>query len=876
MLFKKVMGNSKVLKRILVSLAILAMAFSPLANLTVLAAHADSKTPYVITLNSGSVSSTSSTLDTSPTDQMKDGAILHAWCWSFNTIKDNMKAIADAGYTSVQTSPISTCYVGNGGDLRFTNQWYYHYQPTDFTIGNYQLGNEEQFAQMCKVAHEYGIRVIVDAVVNHCTSDYSKISENIKRIPNFFHTNTSISNWNDRKQVTQLAVLGLWDCNTQNSNVQNYIKSYLQKCVALGADGFRYDTAKHVELPDDGDYGSNFWPNVLNNGAQFQYGEVLQDSISRESAYANYMSVVASNYGKKLRDNIGSNNLNASNLVNYDINVSPDKIITWVESHDNYANSITDWGSSQWMTDEQVKLLWGVVCGRAEGTPLFFSRPVGGGGQSWDNRFPEITRMGDRGSSLFMDDEVVAVNKFRNAMDGQSEFLRNPNGDSRVLMIERGTIGAVIINTTYSSYSINSATKLENGSYESITDDRSKFNVSSGTITGAIPARSIVVLMKGGSPDPTPSVSIENVKTTFSTDTYTLKLLASNTVNATYQINSDPSYLYENGDTITIGANDPVGTVYNIELRGINSQGATTSQKYTITKTDKVGTTIYFEKPASWGSNVNAYVYDESGTTVQKIAAWPGAVMVSGGNNTYRLTFDQVYSNPLVIFNDGTNQAPASNQKGFAVINEATYDVNGIKQDNPGSSITVYYNTGWTTANMHYQIGTGAWTSVPGVAMSNSNVSGYKVATIDLGSETNFTACFNNGSGSWDNNNGGNYKFTTPGTYTVKNGVITVGEPTPTIKNSITVYYFTSWTSTNMHYQIGAGAWTTVPGVSMSNSTVSGYKIITVDLGTETTLVACFNNGNGWWDNNSSNNYKFNSPGTYTVKDGAITSGAPK
>jgi hypothetical protein len=781
MLFKKVMGNSKVLKRILVSLAILAMAFSPLANLTVLAAHADSKTPYVITLSSGSGMSTASTLDTSPTDQMKDGAILHAWCWSFNTIKDNMKAIADAGYTSVQTSPISTCYVGNGGDLRFTNQWYYHYQPTDFTIGNYQLGNEEQFAQMCKVAHEYGIRVIVDAVVNHCTSDYSKISENIKRIPNFFHTNTSISNWNDRWQVTQLAVLGLWDCNTQNSNVQNYIKSYLQKCVALGADGFRYDTAKHVELPDDGNYGSNFWPNVLNNGAQFQYGEVLQDSISRENAYANYMSVVASNYGKKLRDNIGSNNLNASNLVSYDINVSPDKIITWVESHDNYANSITDWGSSQWMTDEQVKLLWGVVCGRAEGTPLFFSRPVGGGGQSWDNRFPEMTRMGDRGSSLFMDDEVVAVNKFRNAMDGQSEFLRNPNGDSRVLMIERGTIGAVIINTTYSSYSINSATKLENGSYESITDDRSKFNVSSGTITGSIPARSIVVLMKGGSPDPTPSVSIENVKTTFSTDTYTLKLLASNTVNATYQINNDPSYLYENGDTITIGANDPVGTVYNIELRGINSQGATTSQKYTITKTD-----------------------------------------------------------------------------------------------NQSNAITVYYYTGWSTANIHYQIGTGAWTTVPGVAMSDSNVSGYKVASIDLGTETNFTACFNNGSGSWDNNSGGNYKFTTPGTYTVKNGVITVGEPTPTIKNSITVYYFTGWTSANMHYQIGTGAWTAVPGVSMSNSTVSGYKIITVDLGTETTLTACFNNGNGWWDNNSSNNYKFNSPGTYIVKDGAITSGAPR
>ena len=34
-----------------------------------------------------------------------DDVILHAWCWSFNTIKENMKDIADAGYRYVQTSP---------------------------------------------------------------------------------------------------------------------------------------------------------------------------------------------------------------------------------------------------------------------------------------------------------------------------------------------------------------------------------------------------------------------------------------------------------------------------------------------------------------------------------------------------------------------------------------------------------------------------------------------------------------------------------------------------------------------------------------------------------------------------------------------------
>ena len=42
-------------------------------------------------------------------DDIQDGAILHAWCWSFNTIKENMKDIAAAGCTTVQTAPAKEC-----------------------------------------------------------------------------------------------------------------------------------------------------------------------------------------------------------------------------------------------------------------------------------------------------------------------------------------------------------------------------------------------------------------------------------------------------------------------------------------------------------------------------------------------------------------------------------------------------------------------------------------------------------------------------------------------------------------------------------------------------------------------------------------------
>lgn len=52
-----------------------------------------------------------------PTD---DNVILHAWSWDFNTIADNMKQIADAGYDFVQTSPPMNAMWVNGAARPFS------------------------------------------------------------------------------------------------------------------------------------------------------------------------------------------------------------------------------------------------------------------------------------------------------------------------------------------------------------------------------------------------------------------------------------------------------------------------------------------------------------------------------------------------------------------------------------------------------------------------------------------------------------------------------------------------------------------------------------------------------------------------------------
>ena len=92
-----------------------------------------------------------------------DKVILHAWSWSFNTIAENMKDIAAAGYDYVQTSPANTCYVGEEGGMALFSEpgdsvkgkWYYYYQPTDWKIGNYMLGSRDEFKTMCDSAYKY-------------------------------------------------------------------------------------------------------------------------------------------------------------------------------------------------------------------------------------------------------------------------------------------------------------------------------------------------------------------------------------------------------------------------------------------------------------------------------------------------------------------------------------------------------------------------------------------------------------------------------------------------------------------------------------------------------------------------------------------------
>lgn len=433
--------------------------------------------------------STNEQSTTQASSSIEGGAILHTWCWSFKTIEDNMKSIADAGYAAVQTSPISECLVGENGGMQLmgNGKWYYHYQPISYKIGNYQLGTADDFEQMCTVAKSYGVKVIVDGVINHMTSKSASISQDITSLPGgAFHENGGIDNYNNRRENTQNNLLGLKDLNTQNPAVQQMIKTYLEECVALGADGFRFDAAGHIEVPEDpAEFRSNFWPVVLDNGAEFQYGENLNDHY--QSLYPKYMNIVAPSYGISIRLAVRTGRLTAATMSDYKApGISPSQLITWVESHDNYT------GDNSWedLSGEQVKLGWAIIGARKSSTNLFFSRPQG---SSTTDQWGE-NKIGIAGNDDYKSKEVIEINFFKQAMKNEDERMSNLEKNLSVLLIERGTKGAVIVNGSKETQFVNAMpTSLPNGTYTDRISER-KFHVINGALYGELDSISFAVL----------------------------------------------------------------------------------------------------------------------------------------------------------------------------------------------------------------------------------------------------------------------------------------------------------------------------------------------------------------------------------------------
>ena len=616
-------------------------------------------------------------------DKAEEGVILHAWNWSFTAIKNNMKDIAEAGYTSVQTSPVQRPKDYSQGSDQ--TGWWKVYQPTTICFapeGHPWFGTKAEFKAMCDEAEKYGIKVIVDVVANHMANNTGHIGNSRADIsdqndPTFrdddscWHLNGSTGiDYNNQHRNGDTSSLthgfGGWpDLNTGSKKVQNAVIDLLKECIDLGADGFRFDAAKHIELPTDPGGASDFWPTVINGANDyaaskgvdiFCYGEILDDSATNITNYTKYIAVTDNRAGNSTRYGVKENNIGkaANSSLTYN-GVPANKIVLWSESHDTYANDGFSGESTKFSQDE-INRAWAIVAAR-NFCALYYVRPS-------DTR----AQMGAAsGNTSWKNPEVAEVNKFHNAFVGQSEYMSSSGNN---VLVERGTEGVVIVNINGSSQQINAkVNKMKDGTYTDHVSGNT-FTVSGGQISGQIGNKGIAVVYNPirSSVSASPATG-----TTFTTDTLSVTLNAKNVTNAKYTTSEGKSGSYTDGQKITVGASTVAGGTVKVSLSGTKADGTTATAEYTYTKKDVTAVTaIYFDNSSYNWSSVYAYIYTGDGSTAKSVAAWPGAAMTKdSATGYYKLEVPKGFENGKVIFTESanatTNRYPADMQPGLDI-----------------------------------------------------------------------------------------------------------------------------------------------------------------------------------------------------------------
>lgn len=187
-----------------------------------------------------------------PHFQQDRSVIIHLFEWKWEDIARECELfLGPLGVGGVQVSP------PNENSVITQRPWWERYQPVSYRLET-RSGNEDQFRQMVQRCNEAGVRVYVDAVINHMsatrgTGTAGSISDpgsmNYPAVPytsSDFHPPCEIEDYDDPYQVRNCQLVGLPDLNHTLNWVQDRVEEYLNRLVDCGVAGFRVDAAKHM------------------------------------------------------------------------------------------------------------------------------------------------------------------------------------------------------------------------------------------------------------------------------------------------------------------------------------------------------------------------------------------------------------------------------------------------------------------------------------------------------------------------------------------------------------------------------------------------------------------------------------------------------
>lgn len=333
------------------------------------------------TTSDGSQSSPSAAVLAQPIPKVANDVILQLFNWPFQMITEEMPLLAELGYGQIHVSPPNLTIS--------SDQWWGRYQPVDYRLIDGPLGNEAQFKAMIDTAHQYGIRILIDVVLNHTANESFPSSPSATRLveqlgplftPQDYHPEACITDYNNPFQVRRNRLCGapgdrgLPDLDHSSPRVLAAQKAFVDKLINLGVDGFRIDAMKHI----DPDYFHRLFTPEQRKKFYF-FGEVITESQHFDRDLAPYIQATSfSFYDFPLRETIQKafgfggylGDLVAPDLVMTKRSLPWNRSVTFVMAHDIPNNDVF---RPMIMDPIDEMLAYGYILGRSEGVPYVYS-----------------------------------------------------------------------------------------------------------------------------------------------------------------------------------------------------------------------------------------------------------------------------------------------------------------------------------------------------------------------------------------------------------------------------------------------------------------------------------------------------------------------
>ena len=241
--------------------------------------------------------------------------------WKLNDI--NVQQMLDMGFTHIQIGPMQPTKTDE-------NQWYWLYQPTDFTIGN-RLGSWDDFVTLCKKAHLIGLQVSVDVVMDHPAGrddgslyPHEKVNPYLVSKREFLMDPIQGTNPdNDRWQCTHRCY-GMPRYNYFCDGIVEVYENFLLNVLAF-ADTIRIDMGKHFATPSEG--GWKFWQ-LIKSLNRDTYAEMINTPEWLKREYAEYTKCL---------------------VLDYEADIDKDDMVVAFETHDTFLS----FGYTKDMSDEE-------------------------------------------------------------------------------------------------------------------------------------------------------------------------------------------------------------------------------------------------------------------------------------------------------------------------------------------------------------------------------------------------------------------------------------------------------------------------------------------------------------------------------------------